>query len=87
MSRPLRLPADGARLRLLAGAVVAPRPGRCIECGTCAFHCPMGIDVRSFVRGGEPVTDRRCLACGSCVARCPRGVLEFRLPDRDRSAA
>lgn len=87
MSRPLRLPADRARLRLLGDAVVAPRPGRCIECGTCAFHCPMGIDIRAFARAVQPVTDRRCLACGSCVARCPRGVLEFRGPDRVRPVA
>jgi ferredoxin len=77
------LPVDAERLWLLAWGVVTPESGRCIQCATCAQHCPVGIDVRRYVRAGLPVTDRRCLLCGSCVARCPRGAL--RLVDARRT--
>lgn len=71
------LPVDAARVRLLASGVVMAEPGRCVECGTCNYSCPAGIDVRAVARLGLAVTDGRCLLCGSCVARCPRGTLQF----------
>ena len=69
------LPVDGRRIRLMARGRVEVVPGRCVECGTCVRHCPMGIDVRSYARRAAPVTDSRCLLCGSCVVRCPRSGL------------
>lgn len=71
------LPADVARVRLLAHGVVVAEPGRCVQCGICSHNCPSGIDVRAFARDGLAVTDARCLLCGSCVVRCPRGTLSF----------
>ena len=73
----------------LATAWVVPEPSRCVQCGVCSFHCPMGIDVRRRVWRGEPVKDSRCLTCGECVKRCPRGLLRFELitsgsPSADR---
>jgi ferredoxin len=61
---------------LVAGWVV-PENVRCVQCGICSFHCPIGIDVRRHAWFGKPVEDSRCLTCGECVARCPRGVLSF----------
>lgn len=74
------LPDGLERIRHLAGSVVTPVPGRCVQCGTCNHSCPLGIDVRGHVRQGRPVGDRRCLACGSCVARCPRDAVVFMSP-------
>lgn len=56
---------------------VMPEPSRCVQCGICSYHCPIGIDVRRHAWLGEPVKDSHCLTCGECVDRCPRGVLSF----------
>ena len=64
-------------MRLSRPAWVVPEPSRCVQCGICSFHCPMGIDVRRHVWRGEPVKDSHCLTCGECVKRCPRGLLRF----------
>jgi len=51
----------------------------CMQCGTCSFSCPMGINVRAFAWHGMPIDDSFCLSCGECVARCPRQALRFEL--------
>ena len=71
------LRSDGLKHDILASAWVVPQPTRCVQCGICSYHCPMGIDVRRHVWRGEPVKDSRCLTCGECVQRCPRGLLRF----------
>ena len=77
MSGSRHLPVDEERWNLLRSACVASLPGRCVQCGICAYNCPTGIDVRGYARRGLPVADAACLKCGACVARCPRGVLRF----------
>lgn len=72
-----QLPYDGERWRLLRGGIVVAEPGRCVQCGICAWSCPMGIDIRRWSRRGLAVDDRRCILCGACVARCPRGTLRL----------
>ena len=69
--------ADRAKHETLATAWVVPEPSRCVQCGMCSFHCPMGLDVRRHVWRCEPVKDSHCLTCGECVKRCPRGLLRF----------
>jgi NAD-dependent dihydropyrimidine dehydrogenase PreA subunit len=69
--------SDRDRHSALATAWVTPEPSRCVQCGMCTFHCPMGIDVRRHVWLGEPVKDSHCLACSECVKRCPRGLLRL----------
>ncbi|HEX6133771.1 MAG TPA: 4Fe-4S dicluster domain-containing protein [Longimicrobiales bacterium] len=76
-----RLPRDDERLRLLARGLVVAEPGRCVECGLCAYNCPMGVDTRKYARAGLPVTDAACILCGSCVVHCPRGTLRLAVPD------
>ncbi len=61
----------------LSSGQVIPDGERCVQCGICSFHCPIGINVRSYVWENKPVQDSHCLTCGECVARCPRGVLRF----------
>ena len=69
--------ADREKYRTLAGAWVVPELRRCVQCGVCAFNCPMGLDVRRHAWRGEPVGDSHCLTCGECAKRCPRGLLHF----------
>jgi NAD-dependent dihydropyrimidine dehydrogenase PreA subunit len=71
--------SDRAKHAALASASVTPEPSRCVQCGVCSFHCPVGIDVRRHVWLGETVRDSHCLTCGECVKRCPRGLLRFEL--------
>lgn len=75
------LPTDGERLRLLAGGVVLADAARCVQCGLCAWNCPMGVDTRAYARAGLPITDAACILCGSCVAHCPRGTLRLAVPE------
>ena len=68
---------DKRRRQAMVSAVVVAESVRCVECGICTFNCPLGIDVRTHARLGQPVADRYCLTCGDCVARCPRGTLRL----------
>lgn len=72
-----RRAVDLERVRLLARGVVVADPSRCVQCGICAYNCPVGIDTRRQARRGGAFADARCILCGSCVARCPRGTLRF----------
>lgn len=71
------LARDLLKRRAMVSARVVADQARCVECGICSYNCPLGIDVRSHVRRGLPVSDSYCLTCGECVARCPRGTLRF----------
>ena len=71
------LQRERQKRRAMVSAVVVAERVRCVECGICTFNCPLGIDVRTHVRLGQPVADGYCLTCGECVARCPRGTLRF----------
>jgi len=68
------------RVALAAGQVVSEAE-RCVQCGICAYDCPVAIDVRSYAWRGLPVTDGRCIRCGECVRRCPRGTLSMLAAD------
>ncbi len=56
---------------------VSADAARCVQCGLCAFNCPVGIEVREYARRGQNVTDSRCIACGACIEKCPRGTLRW----------
>jgi heterodisulfide reductase subunit C len=68
--------ADTKQQVMVEGQVV-PDPTRCVQCGVCTYHCPVGINIRQHAWVGTPIKDSRCLTCGECVTRCPRGVLRF----------
>ncbi len=69
------------RHEALMRGYVMPESGRCVQCGICSYHCPIGIDVRRHAWLGKPVHESYCLTCGECVRRCPRGVLYFEHSD------
>jgi NAD-dependent dihydropyrimidine dehydrogenase PreA subunit len=71
------LTATATRRQVIVQGQVVPDASRCVQCGVCSFHCPIGIDIRRHAWLGVPITDSRCLTCGECVERCPRGVLRF----------
>lgn len=50
---------------------------RCIGCGKCDPVCPMALDVRKEITGGE------CIRCGRCKAVCPAKAIEsgMKLPE------
>jgi ferredoxin len=77
MAKRVRRRWEKNRREALVAGWVVPENVRCVQCGICSFHCPIGIDVRRHAWLGKPVEDSHCLTCGECVARCPRGVLSF----------
>ena len=50
---------------------------RCVQCGTCGYNCPVGINVREYARQGLSITDAACITCGNCIEVCPRGTLRW----------
>ncbi|NPA30485.1 MAG: 4Fe-4S dicluster domain-containing protein [Chloroflexi bacterium] len=72
---------EAKRHEAMVAGYVVPDPIRCVQCGICSYHCPIGIDVRRHAWEGQPVVESYCLTCGECVARCPRGVLRFERSD------
>jgi ferredoxin len=68
---------DNRRRRALSHARLVSDPALCIQCGTCSYNCPAGVDIRGHVWREEPIDDSRCITCGECVTRCPRSVLRF----------
>ena len=68
---------ENKRRQVIVEGLVVPESSRCVQCGICSYHCPIGIDVRRNAWLGKPINDSHCLTCGECVARCPRGVLRF----------
>lgn len=37
---------------------------KCVDCGQCVVHCPMGIDIRKNTNNAE------CIQCGKCKRVC-----------------
>jgi hypothetical protein len=60
--------------KLFMHSSVLPRVlnDKCIACGACAAHCPVGaIEVDDHA-----VLDAQsCIGCGECLQRCPTGAL------------
>ncbi len=56
-----------------------PKPTACIKCGSCAHHCPLGIDPtliskllkQNDIKGLKRVGALLCMECGCCSFVCP----------------
>ncbi|MEM4293402.1 MAG: 4Fe-4S binding protein [Thermoplasmata archaeon] len=46
---------------------------RCVDCGACKKHCPMGIDPRKHTDSFE------CIRCGRCIEACNKKALGYAL--------
>lgn len=49
---------------------------KCVSCGRCEAVCPMGVDVRKWLKGGS-IQSAECINCGACVDHCLKGVLAY----------
>lgn len=54
----------------------APTENKCISCGTCNRHCPMDVDVMSYISQGKKVTSSECIQCGICTNVCPQKAIK-----------
>lgn len=72
---PLR--EDGTPANFLKARPVVDKT-RCLSCGSCAAHCPMG-SIK--MEEGAPVFEGICIKCHSCVRRCPEKAISFDNPD------
>jgi ferredoxin len=50
----------------------------CVQCRTCADHCPTGAISAADPRRADP---GRCIRCSSCVQRCRLKAKSFSHPD------
>ncbi len=62
-----------ARISLIK---MQPSGKECTECGACNKRCPMDIDVMSYIKAGEKVTDTECILCDECRFACPAGAIK-----------
>lgn len=47
---------------------------KCISCGLCQFHCPVG----AITMKGKPVWEKdRCVHCLACIHRCPAEAIQY----------
>jgi polyferredoxin len=54
---------------------------RCVGCGKCDPVCPMALDVRTEITGGE------CIRCGKCLSVCPESALAYVRPGKRKEKA
>lgn len=59
-------------------ALIQPTPSGnpCISCGTCNKHCPMDVNVMSYISQGKKVKSSECILCGSCSNVCPKKAIK-----------
>ncbi|MBD3370067.1 DUF362 domain-containing protein [Candidatus Fermentibacteria bacterium] len=62
----------GGKLFMHSNVLPTVREDKCIACGACATHCPVGaIEVDDHA-----ILDAEtCIGCGECLQRCPTGAL------------
>ncbi len=55
-------------------ALIQPKPSgnECTSCGSCNRHCPMDVDVMSYISQNKRIRSSECIQCGMCKNVCPR---------------
>ena len=58
-------------------ALVKKRPNgnKCISCKACNVHCPMDVDVMSYISAGKKISSSECVLCGKCSHVCPQKAI------------
>ena len=59
-------------------SLIQPTPSGnpCISCGTCNKHCPMDVNVMSYISEGKKVKSSECILCGMCSNVCPKKAIK-----------
>lgn len=70
--------AAGLIGRYAARQRIETEKSRCLSCGACNRHCPMGLDPMAAARDGAILRSSRCLGCRRCEESCPTGALTYR---------
>jgi ferredoxin len=51
---------------------------KCVECGTCAEHCPTGIIRKSTGKYISEDVRKNCIGCTGCIKACPNGARKLK---------
>lgn len=54
---------------------IVPSGQQCLKCAQCNKHCPMDVDVMSFISQGKKVRSTECILCMECKTACPAGAI------------
>lgn len=54
---------------------IAPSGKQCLKCARCNKHCPMDVNVMSFISQGKKVRSTECILCMQCKTACPAGAI------------
>lgn len=59
-------------------SLIQPTPSGnpCISCGICNKHCPMDVNVMSYISEGKKVKSSECILCGMCSNVCPKKAIK-----------
>lgn len=54
-----------------------PREKKEIKCGLCEQHCPMDIQLLSYMHRDQRIRSTECIACQQCVNICPENAVRY----------
>ncbi len=52
-----------------------PTGHECTSCGSCNRHCPMDVDVMSYISQNKKIRSSECILCGMCSNVCPQKAI------------
>ncbi len=52
-----------------------PTGHECTSCGSCNRHCPMDVDVMSYISQNKKIRSSECILCGVCSNVCPQKAI------------
>jgi ferredoxin-type protein NapH len=54
---------------------ITPSGHECTHCRQCNTHCPMDVDVESYIGLGKKITSSECILCRACANVCPASAI------------
>jgi len=55
---------------------IKPSGKKCLQCSKCNKHCPMDVDVMSYISRGEKIRSTECVLCMECKFVCGAGAIK-----------